>query len=139
MKPSFELFDHTADIGFRVRAATPAELLEPAGRALYTVIGELFPGGEPSPIRLEMTGAQRPYLLRDYLAELLNLFERRRRMVTSVTAAEFTDARLGATVQTAALDLERSAYHREVKAITYHELDIRTVPGGHQATVIVDI
>ena len=37
------------------------------------------------------------------------------------------------------IDRRLSAYHHEVKAITYHELDILRIPGGYEATVIVDI
>ena len=40
----FELFDHTADVGIRVWAATMPELVRPAGAGLYTAIGELAPG-----------------------------------------------------------------------------------------------
>ena len=43
MEPSFELFDHTADIGIRARAATLPELATVAGQGLYAVIGDLVP------------------------------------------------------------------------------------------------
>ena len=59
--------------------------------------------------------------------------------VTSVKVPTFDAGQLCATAKTKLVDRERSVYHREVKAITYHELDIRQIPGGYQATIIVDI
>ena len=139
MEPSFELFDHTADIGFRVRAAAREGLLEPAARALYTVIGDLAPAAATAPLAIELTGWEAPYLLRDFLAELLVLFERDGRIAVSFDAPELRDDRLAVRLATAPLDTERSVLLREVKAITYHELDIHSIPGGYEAVVIMDI
>ena len=46
MDSSFELFDHTADVGIRVWADTLPGLLAPAGEGLYAIIGELAVEGE---------------------------------------------------------------------------------------------
>ncbi|UCC29695.1 MAG: archease, partial [Phycisphaerales bacterium] len=85
------------------------------------------------------TGKESAELLRDYLAELLTLFDRDARIVTTADVAAFTESQLAVTLQTAILDKRRSALHREVKAITYHKLDVRVIPGGFEATLIVDI
>ncbi len=139
MEPSFELFDHTADIGIRARAATLPELLEAAGNGLYAVIGELVPCGEPQPLSFDLKGADAAVLLRDYLNELLVLFDRDHRRVTTLEVPKFDDGRLVATAETQVVDGHRSSYDHEVKAVTYHELEIRTIPGGYEATIIVDI
>ncbi len=139
MEATYEFFDHTADIGIRVWAASLAELLAPAGRALYEVIGELIPTEHTEPVELDLKGDEAAILLRDYLSELLVMFDRDERMATSVQVARFDDERLTATVRTAAVDSSQSDYQREVKAITYHELAIRKVSGGFEATFIVDI
>ena len=78
-------------------------------------------------------------LLRDYLGELLLRFERDGRVVTSVRTLEFGDESLKADVHTERLDKARSRLHREVKAVTYHELDLRETEEGFEATIIVDI
>ena len=139
MEPSFEIFDHTADAGIRIFAPSMPELLAPAGEGLYAVIGELVTTGGTRPVEINLEGSEAPVLLRDYLAELLVLLERDRHMIESLEVSTFTDRQLIATVSSAPVDRQRSAYLREVKAITYHELDIRTIPGGYEATVIVDI
>ncbi len=139
MEPTYEFFDHTADIGFRLRGATLPELLKPARDALYAVIGELVSTNETRTVTFNLAGAEPAMLLRDYLAELLLLFERDARVVTSLEVSVFDEDRLAATAQAALVDRDRSVYHHEVKAITYHELAVRTIPGGYEATVIVDI
>lgn len=138
----FDFFDHTADVGIRVFAPTLAGLIQPAGEALYSVIGELAAAGESLPIVFNLTAGHRPgaaLLLRDYLAELLVLFERDQRVATLVEVSRFDDERLAVRVQTALLDVGRTIYHREVKAVTYHELEIRRTADGYEATIIVDI
>ena len=135
----FELFDHTADVGIRVFAPSMAGLIAPAGEGLYTVIGELTPGGERSGLRLEHTGDEPAVLLRDYLAELLFLFEDERRIVVSTDVHVFDEGRLVVEAQLAAVDETVSSYEREVKAITYHALEIAKLRDGFQATIIVDI
>lgn len=139
MRPSYEVFDHTADAGLRVRAATLAELLQPATEGLYAVIGQLVPGEHPETVAIDLTDDDLSNLLRDYLAELLVIFERDQRIVADLSVTGFDRGRLQATVTTRRLDRDRSVLHREVKAITYHELDIRPIDGGFEATIIVDI
>lgn len=139
MEAGYEMFDHTADMGLRVFAASPAELIQPATEALYAAIGEVVAGAPADAIELRFDGDDRAVLLRDYLSEVLALFERDRRRVTSVLAVTFGASLLKLAAETAVVDDGRSSYHREVKAITYHELAIRRIKGGYEAILIVDI
>lgn len=139
VEASFEIFDHTADAGIRVRAASLPGLIPPATEGLYAVIGALTPGDSNRTISIELDGPDAPTLLRDYLAEILLLFEGDGCLATRFDVAAFDEGRLAVTAQTAPVDQQRSEYHREVKAITYHALDIRAIPGGVEATIIVDI
>jgi SHS2 domain-containing protein len=139
VQPSYEFFDHTADMGIRVRAPTMAELLMPAAEGLYAAIGELVAEGEESSVHFDFQGDDPSVLLRDFLTELLILFERDQRRLVAVVDAAFTESWFTVTAKVAPIDLERSAFHREVKAITYHELSIRVIAGGYEATIIVDI
>jgi SHS2 domain-containing protein len=136
---AYELFDHTADMGIRVTAATMEGLVPPAIEGLYAVIGQLAPGSDPQPRNWRLTGAEPAVLLRDYLTELMWLFERDHRIAINPNVLEFSADRLVVEGQTVELDSERSACQREVKAVTYHALEIVVIPGGFQATIIVDI
>ncbi len=141
MDPSFHLFEHTADIGITVVAPSRRELIQPAQDGLYAVIGELrfLNASDPHPFVFRRTGEADFLLLREYLSELLFLFEREKRMVSSVTVENFSERELFLSALTEVVDIEHSIYYREVKAITYHELNIREIVGGFEATIIVDI
>ncbi len=139
MARDFELFDHTADIGVRVTADTLAELLRAAGEGLYAVIGRLEAEGGRREVQLDFSADDRALLLRDYLAELLLIVDRDQRIATGVGVTVFDERRLQASVQLARVCVERSAYDREVKAITYHELEVRRTERGYEATFIVDV
>jgi len=140
VQPSYEFFDHTADMGIRVRASSMSGLLLPTAQGLYAAIGELATIDPPKRKRIDFTsGAGPEYLLRDFLTELLLMFERGDGVVTEIADAALDDHHLSATLAVRAIDDRRSVYFREVKAITYHELEIRPISGGYEATLIVDI
>jgi SHS2 domain-containing protein len=139
VQPSYEFFDHTADMGIRVRAGTLEQLLFPAAQGLYAAIGEIATMGDVSALPIEFDGDDAAVLLRDFLTELLILFEREARKAVAIDVTEFDGKTLRVMAATAAVDPQRSVFHREVKAITYHELSIRAIAGGFEATLIVDI
>jgi SHS2 domain-containing protein len=139
MRAHYELFDHTADMGVRVFATSLSGLLLPATAGFYAVIGRLVTCAQPAERELKVTGDEPSVLLRDYLTELLHLFESERRQLTDLLVREFTPVRLLVVGQARPIDLAKSVFEREVKAITYHELAIRPVAGGYEATYIVDI
>lgn len=142
MEAAYELFDHTADLGVRVTAPTLPELVPPAVAGLYATLGWIVPQPDPAPaddFAFDATGDDPAVLLRDLLAELLHHFDTRRAVLTHVAVGEFSGARLAVTGRFRPLDPEQSAPAREVKAVTYHELAVRPVAGGYEATFIVDI
>ncbi len=139
VKPAFELVDHTADIGLRIVAPTLEGLILPATDGLYALIGDLAEYGPEETIKLDFAAEDSASLLRDYLAELLRLFETTQRVIAEPVVTEFTPTRLRITARALRIDPDQTIYHREVKAITYHELAITEVAGGFEATVIVDI
>lgn len=139
MAIGYELFDHTADIGVRVRASSLAGLIAPATEGFYATIGEVIATADGNAYPLALPGDDPAFLLRDYLAELLHLFSTRQVRMTDVNVEEFTPRRLAVTGQARPIDPAASAFEREVKAVTYHELAIRSVTDGFEATYIVDI
>jgi SHS2 domain-containing protein len=139
MPIGFETFEHTADIGVRAWAPTLPGLIAPATAGLYATIGTLVGGGPPQPHALDVAGDEPELLLRDYLAEVLTLFERRQAVFAVGAAPVFAAGRLCVTGVLRALDVERSDLEREVKAVTYHELAIRATERGWELVFVVDI
>jgi len=123
----------------RARAATLAGLIRPCTAGLYAVIGQLFPTGEAQPWEFQAIGDDAALLLRDYLGEVLALFAADGYVVEQVEVPEFSAQRLTVVGARRPIDRERSIVQREAKAVTYHELSVREVPGGYEAVFIVDI
>ena len=61
------------------------------------------------------------------------------KMLPEVQASEFTAQHLVVNGQARIVDQNRSVLAHEVKAVTYHELAVRPLPNGFEATCILDI
>lgn len=135
----YEYFEHTADIGLRIRAANLSDLLAEAGRALFSVIVSNL--DEVRPVECEefrIAAADPEDLLHDWLGELLVSCDARHR-VFSRFEVQADDDGLTASAWGEPLDAERHALGMEVKAITYHQLKVKPDAGGWLAEVILDI
>ncbi len=140
MSSGFELLDHTADVGVRAWADSLAGLITPATAGLYEILGELaLVGGPPEEHRIELAGDESALLLRDYLAELLHLFETRQQRFEVVHVDAFTERELVVSGHLRSIDMPASNLEREIKAVTYHHLEIRRNDAGLEVTYIVDI
>lgn len=145
MKATFELIQHTADMGIRARAATPEELLPAAAAGLYAVIGRLEPVDEAGErLRLALDGLDRAGLLREFLAELLYYYEAEERLAARIEVVRFEEGALELILELRPLSPERSEVLGEVKAVTYHELALTRREDGtqgpyYEAMVIVDL
>lgn len=140
----FELFDHTADLGLRVRAVSLEELLRESARgilAMQVANPEAVRPVETKTIKLSADDAA--YLLFDWLSELLFAFESNKLLLSEFDVAlEQSDRRLTvrAVCRGEPMDQNRHVMEHEVKAITYHDLRVEQEPGGTWfAEVIVDI
>lgn len=135
----YEISDHTADLGIRVRAASLGALMADAAAALGVVIA-----GDLSQIRttveeeFHVAGTDPAWLLRDWLHELLAAFELRRMLFRDFDVT--VDGRgLRARARGERYDSARHSLAHEVKAVTQHELDVRRTDSGWEASVILDI
>lgn len=134
-----EFFDHTADLGFRIRSESWTGLLEEAGQCLVAAMIE-----DPVTIRpdreicFEITGADREYLLFDWLRELLFRTEADGMLFARFKVSE-SKTGLNCRAWGEPADRDRHQLSREVKAITYHGLRVTHTPSGWMAEVIVDI
>lgn len=136
----YETFDHTADLGLRVRAADLPSLFAEAARGLFSVfVADLNTVREERRVTFRIEGTQPDYLLFDWLNELLAAFELQKLLLRRFDV-RLDEQGLSADAWGEELDSARHALEHEVKAITYHGLKVERQPdGGWLAEVIVDI
>ena len=141
----FELFDHTADLGLRVRAPSLEELLVEAGRGILAMHVANPEAVSPVETRtIELSADDAAYLLFDWLSDLLFAFESDKLLLSEFEVAleRSPDGKLAlrAVCRGELMDQSRHVMDHEVKAITYHGLRVEQQPGGTWfAEVIVDI
>jgi SHS2 domain-containing protein len=135
----YETFDHTADLGLRIRAADLNTLFAEAGLALQSVLVEDL--GAVQPVRrldVRLPADDLEYLLFDWLKALLYHFDTEKLLLCRFDV-HVGDAGLEAAAWGEPLDAGRHELAHEVKAITYHELKVEKTAAGWLAEVIVDI
>ncbi|HEX7377033.1 MAG TPA: archease [Pirellulales bacterium] len=135
----YETFEHTADLGLRVRASDLETLFTDAARGLTSMIAANHDAVRPvREIAFEVPGGRLDELLFDWLTEILYAFESEH-LLLSQFEVQFGESGLTATARGEAADESRHQLEHEVKAITYHGLRVEQTPDGWLAEVIVDI
>ena len=136
----YELFEHTADLGLRVTAATLEELLIEGARGLLAMLVANPQAVRPVQTRTITFEAEQPsYQLFDWLSELLYTFESEKLLLVEFDL-RIENCRLIANCRGEPMDPTRHQMEHEVKAITYHGLRAeQKTDGAWFAEVIVDI
>jgi SHS2 domain-containing protein len=135
----YEIFEHTADLGIRVRAESLDELFTDAALGLFSVMVENFEAVRAvEELTFQVHGEDIEELLHDWLAELLYTFHARR-IVLAEFHVRLDPPELSATAHGEPIDTSRHEIDVEVKAITWCGLKVEHQPDGWMAEVIVDI
>ena len=134
----YKIINHTADIGIIITGRFLTEIFWKAMHATADILSggiEVFPRME----RGFSTKEENPETaLVSILEEIVYFFEKESFLPSrcSVNIREDSyDIKLRGDIVSAE-DIKNGT---EIKAVTYHQLKIKEVPGGYQATVIFDI
>lgn len=127
-KGKYEWIDHPADEGFRAYGRTLAEAFENAALALNDIVVNVEEVRPEKAVDVEIEARDREALLFDWLDELLYLLDADGLVFSEFEVSELEKIddgyRLKGTARGEKLDLERHGYGTEVKAITYHMMEI---------------
>ncbi len=137
--PTYEFFDHRADIGIRARGKTFAQLCVGMARGLVELVAEDSHLEEHEARLVELSAPDAESLLFAWLKELLGWFSTDGFLPVRFQLAEATPTRLRGRVLGGRFDPARHTQGRGVKAITRHALVIRQDGDGWTGEVIVDI
>jgi SHS2 domain-containing protein len=135
----YQTIDHTADLGIEVRAANGKDLFREASRALSELLCGPRPFVATGEVRIAVAGLDWPDLMINWLRELLYLFNGKNVIVGPVDIQALTEFALEAVVP---VDNTGCAPHdrdNEIKAVTYHQLQVEIRADGWRARVIFDI
>ncbi|MGO9111453.1 MAG: archease [Thermoguttaceae bacterium] len=135
----YETFDHTADVGLRIRAADLDTLFADAARAMFSVMAGNLDAVRPTEeVSITLEADDPDALLRDWLGELLYTFHVRK-LVFSEFSVSICERGLQGTARGEPMDAARHELDVEIKAVTWHGLKVERTSDGWLAEVIVDI
>jgi SHS2 domain-containing protein len=135
----FEILEHPADIGFRVRGRSAEELFARAALAMLSIAGELENIVPREAYDIEATGADYESLLVNWLSEVLWLYDGRRLALAEFRIESLTEEAVRATACGERRDSARHRARLVVKAVTYHQLRVERGADGWLAEVYLDI
>ena len=138
MKP-YEPFDHTADVGLRVRGDSLPQLFENAALGLFdTIVGldHIAPRDERA---IEIDACDLEELMVNWLSELLYRFEVDGQVFAEFSVQALSPERLEATVRGEPFDLDRYPVAADIKAVTYHQLKVEQRDGQWQVSIVFDV
>jgi len=138
VKP-FEILDHTADIGIIVHGENLKALFENAGKGFFHLITDLRKVKRRVERRVSLEGESLDRLMVDWLSELLYLHDVENLLFKEFKVESVGEDGLKATVKGEPFQDGVHVIKTEVKAVTYHQIEVRQETGGWRAQVILDL
>ncbi len=139
MKKTFEIIDHTADVGIIAYGADVEELFSNAALALFSLITEPESIEEKLRLGLEVRSKGRDNLLVEWLNELIYLFDVKHILFNRFDISSLTLNRLKADCYGEEFSPLKHKINAGVKAATYHMLKLDRNGNGYRAQVIFDV
>ena len=131
---TYHCIDHTADIGIRVVSEDIRGLFEEAALALIDIMGARSSEGRDC-VRISLEGLDQIDVLVRWLQEILYRVEVEDLRISYVEVLEVNPKGLTALVTGINIPTELS---EEIKAVTYHNLQILEVDNHVETTIIFD-
>lgn len=137
--PSWEHFEHGADIGVRGVGRTPAQAFEQAALALTAVIADPATVAAGTPVDIACEAPDTELLFADWLNALVYEMQVRR-MLFGRFEVSIEGTRLAARAWGEPVDVARHKPAVEVKGATYTQLAVRRLDDGNWlAQCVVDV
>jgi len=136
--PSFEIIDHTADIGIAAYGIDLKEAFANAACGMFSLIIDPEEVGQGLCQEINIEAPDQEALLVAWLNELLYLFDAEHLVFTKFEIDILSQYLIRAKAYGEKIDLTRHHLKTEIKAATYHSLKIEN-ENGFRIQVILDM
>ncbi|MBU0548774.1 MAG: archease [Candidatus Omnitrophica bacterium] len=142
---TYEIIDHTADLGIKVYGRDLEELFINSADAMFEVIlgkqkpGALFEKKEFKKFLLHKNAQSIEDVFIAWMGELLYLFYTEGLIMKKADIQRLDSEAILADVSGPIFNPESYQIKTEIKAVTYHELEVQKTDKGYQAQIIFDI
>lgn len=137
--PKYKLIDHTADFGIHVLGSDSKELFANAAYAMFDMLTEIKLLKGTDSIKIDVTGADWSDLMVNWLRELLYFWNGKELLVKKAQILSLSDTELSASIEFDPFDSDRHEIKIEIKAVTYHQIQVTGGPEGWEAKIIFDV
>jgi len=139
MLKNYEVFDHTADIGIRVKGKTLEELFKNSGLAIFEISTrkQFTKNKKHTQIIIKQKADSLKDLFINWLNELLSLSYAKGLIFHAIKIIKLENNSLEASCT--ASDILNYKVNTEIKAATYHQLKLEETKDGWLAEVILDV
>ena len=135
----YKEIEHTADIGVEIYGNTLEEVFVNAGYALFDTIVEVSTIQPTLERTVHVTGNDVETLLMNWLRELLYLFSIDEEVYTEFEIQSLLPNEITAVIKGETLDRKKHHFNTELKAVTYHQLELTYEYNLWRARVIFDV
>ena len=134
----FEVIDHTADIGIIARGKDLPTLFSNAAAGMLSLLIDVDTLRQDTSKEIRLEAGDRETLMVQWLNEILYITYTERLVLCKFDIV-IEENRLAARCTGQEVDLKDNRIRREIKAATYHDLDIAQRDGGYWVKIIFDI
>jgi SHS2 domain-containing protein len=138
-KPDFTLLDHIADLGIIVRGRNLRDLFEMAAKSMMYIMVKGKPVDTTKTFNLSVEGYDLADLMVRWLGEILYLFEGEHELVTGVEITSVSHSNLDATLETVSFDTDLHEILCEIKAVTFHQIEVVKKDDHWETRIIFDL
>ena len=130
----FEEIEHTADWSIRVYGESLNALFTHAAEGMFSLLELQFESEQSQTRNIELSAIDSESLLVSWLEELLYLLESE-----AVAAVEY-DLQVNVKyLRASVITRQIKSMKKDIKAVTYHELEIQKDDGSFQTTIVFDV
>jgi SHS2 domain-containing protein len=136
---NYRCFDHTADLGLEVTAASREELYAGAAFALFDLLTDLSTVRSGATREIAVTGTDETDLFVNFLRECLYAWNGERFLMKSCLVHQLANQSVKAFLRGEPFDPARHRIKQEIKAITYHQASVQETPDRWTGRVVCDV
>lgn len=139
MKPHIEYINHTADIGFTVKAPELYQIFVHSAMGMFQLIADTTNINPDETRIVDVNADDIVSLMHGWLSELLFLHATEHVILVDFKISELTDRHIVSIAKGEKLHREDSRLRMEIKAVTMHNLVVKFNGTYWEAHIIFDI
>jgi len=138
-KQRYRVFDHTADLGLEIYGTDEKELFLNAAIAVFDTMTELDYVTAKEKRYFSVEGSDREDLLVNFLREILYMCNGEGFLLKECSISDIDDRHIIGTVRGEVFDPEKHRIKTDIKAVTYHQIEVEKTRHGWRGRVIFDV